>query len=203
MRKQTGVKKVGHAGTLDPFANGVLVVAVGKEFTRQIDQIQNQPKGYVTRMILGIDTDTLDPEGKIQSMDPEVTQRATVIQFFQDPVYKKEILSRWIGSITQTPPRYSAKKINGVPMYALARADKEFEIKECQVNIQSIDVIATHWGPFPAIDLQIACGKGTYIRSLVRDIAHSLGTVGYAQLLIRDRIGDFSLADSIQLEPIQ
>lgn len=202
VRKQTGVKKVGHAGTLDPFASGVLVVAVGKEFTRKIESVQAQAKGYLVRMVLGIETDTLDPEGRIVSVDEGVLTRRRVTRFFEDPQFQHEILAQWIGEISQIPPRFSAKKINGVPMYAMARKNQEFEIRPTHVRIDSIEVVGTRMTNSPTIDLRIRCGKGTYIRSLVRDVAVALGTVGYAQLLVREFIGDYQLADAISVEAI-
>jgi len=202
VRKLTRVKKVGHAGTLDPFASGVLVVGVGKEFTRQIETVQAQPKGYCVRMVLGMETDTLDPEGRILSVDEGVATRRLVQKFLEDPSFQRSVLAQWIGGIAQMPPRYSAKKINGVPMYAMARNNQEFEVRPTHVRIDSIEVISTRQGVFPSVDLRIHCGKGTYIRSLVRDIAIALGTVGYAQLLVREFIGDYRLADALSMEAI-
>jgi len=200
IRRKTGVKKVGHAGTLDPFASGVLVVAVGREMTRQIDGVQAMPKGYTVRMVLGIATDTLDPEGRVTVVDDNVGANSSVLRFLTDPGFQAQVVARWIGEIDQLPPRFSAKKIKGVPMYALARQDQEFEVKPSRVRIDQIHVIGARLGRFPTVDLQIRCGKGTYIRSLVRDLAQALGTVGYAQLLVREFVGDYHLSAAEPLE---
>lgn len=202
VRRQTGVKKVGHAGTLDPFASGVLVVAVGKEFTRQIDSIQAQTKWYCVRMVLGIQTDTLDPEGVIVAIDDDVATRPQVNRFIEELSFQQAFLNQWIGEISQVPPRFSAKKVNGVPMYAMARKNEEFEVRPSMVRVDSIDVIGSRHSPFPTVDLRIRCGKGTYIRSLVRDIATGLGTVGYAQILVREAIGEYRLSESMSLGEI-
>lgn len=202
VRKKTGVKKVGHAGTLDPFASGVLVVAVGREFTRLIDTVQSAEKEYLVRLVFGIETETFDPEGKITAIDTKISTNFDVAQFISDPSFQNRILHEFIGNINQFPPRFSAKKINGVPMYSLARAQKDFEVKPNRVTISELRIVRVRNTSFPSLDLYVRCGKGTYIRSLVRDLARKLNTVAFAQLLVRTRVGNYRIGDAITLEQL-
>jgi tRNA pseudouridine55 synthase len=153
-------------------------------------------------MVLGILTDTLDPEGPITAVDEALSTNNAVQQFINNAKFQRTLLDRFCGEIDQVAPRFSAKKKNGIPMYQLARANEEFEIAPSRVRIDSIEVMAIHQTEWPAIDLQVVCGKGTYIRSLVRDIAEALGTIGYAQLLVRDAIGNFTLDSAVVLDDV-
>jgi len=189
LRKMTQVKKVGHAGTLDPFASGVLIVAVGKAFTRQISHWMNTPKTYQVRCVLGIQTDTLDAFGKINSMQPITVTQQQVL----------DVLPQFVGEQWQTPPIFSAKKIEGKKLYDYARKGEEVAIAPHLVTVHELRLLNFFQHEFPIIDLEIKCSKGTYVRSLIRDIAAKLGTVGYAKNLIRTAIGDVTLSRSVSL----
>jgi len=191
IRKQTGVKRVGHAGTLDPFATGILVVGVGKTYTRQLELIQKLPKAYVVRMVLGIETDTLDRDGKILRQD----SGAVGLGITAEKV--AAVLPQFVGELAQIPPIFSAKKVDGKRNYERARAGEVVVPKASQVHVYRIEMHDFVPGEYPLVTLEIACGKGTYIRSIVRDVAEALGTVGYAKDLIRTEVGDWRLADCL------
>lgn len=188
IRKQTGVARVGHAGTLDPFATGILVVALGRTYTRQLSLIQGLPKSYVVRMVLGIETDTLDRDGQILRQDPGVVGIGiTAAQV-------AAVLPRFVGELSQIPPIFSAKKVDGKRNYERARAGEVVVPQASQVHVYGIEMLGFVPGEYPVVTLDIACGKGTYIRSVVRDIAAVLGTVAYAKDLVRTVVGDWQLA---------
>ncbi len=191
IRKQTGVARVGHAGTLDPFATGILVVGVGKTYTRQLESIQKLPKTYVVRMVLGIETDTLDRDGKVLRQDVG----AVGLAITADQV--AAVLPQFVGELDQIPPIFSAKKVDGKKNYERARAGEVVVPKASQVHVYSIEMHDFVPGEYPLATLEIACGKGTYIRSIVRDVAAALGTVGYAKDLIRTVVGEWQLADCL------
>ena len=157
IRGLAGVKKVGHAGTLDPFAEGVLLICTGKA-TKKVSQLMDLQKEYISQIKLGIETDTDDRTGKIiktQSV-PDLT-----LQEFE------KICQQFIGEIPQIPPMYSAKKIGGKRLYKIARQGKVIERRPAIVTIYSIDILDFH---IPEITIKVVCSKGTYIRSLARDI---------------------------------
>ncbi len=187
IRKQTGVARVGHAGTLDPFATGILVVAVGRTYTRQLSDIQGLPKSYVVRMVMGIETDTLDRDGKVLRQDPGSVGLGITA------AHVGAVLPHFVGVLSQIPPIFSAKKVDGKRNYERARAGEHVEPKPSQVHVYGIEMLDFVPGEYPIVTLDIACGKGTYIRSLVRDIAAALGTVGYAKDLVRTVVGGWSL----------
>ncbi len=181
--------KIGHAGTLDPFAEGILIVCFGKSTSRQAE-LMALPKEYIAEVKLGIATDTLDPEGNI-------IERAEV------PPMSAGLLSsiskRFVGEIEQVPPMYSALKHKGVPLYKLARKGKVVERKARKALIHSIDVSDYSSTSF---SMRVVCGKGTYIRSLAYDMATELGTVGYVTKLIRTKVGDFGKENAVTVGEI-
>ena len=181
--------KVGHAGTLDPFAEGVLVVCTGKA-TKRIDEFVHAKKAYRALMRLGVTTDTLDVTGRITGHGDADEIRAEQIQ---------QILPRFVGEIDQVPPQFSALRINGKRAYHLARAGHEVEMKKRRVRIYRLELIAFEAG---LLTINIECSKGTYIRSLARDIAKALNTVGYVQTLIRTAVGDYTLRDTQELDSL-
>ncbi len=197
LRRVLGVKKIGHAGTLDPFATGVLVLAVGRLYTRQIDQIQAQSKWYQARFVWGVSTDTLDPEGRIESCNNSANDQSNWVRFRNDLLYQSTILEKLTGPLMQVPPRFSAKKINGSPMYTLARQGHIFDIQPVSVHVFSWSVLRTG---DRFVDVEIQCSKGTYIRSLARDLGRLLGGPMYAQLLTRTAVGEYKLTCAIPLE---
>lgn len=181
LRKKTNIKKVGHAGTLDPFAEGVMILLVGKEFTKKADTFLNQDKEYKATLHLGIETTTYDPEGSITSENNLIP---TLYQI-------KEALTLFQGTIPQIPPMFSAKKINGEKLYDLARKGIEIERKPVDVTITTTLISYT----YPDLILNIACSKGTYIRSIAHDLGKSLGCGAYLKKLTRTRCGPYHLAD--------
>lgn len=191
LRKQTGVKRIGHAGTLDPLASGVLVVAVGREFTKQLDKIVKSEKEYIAEIFLGENSTTDDMEGE----KTEVNKR---LEPSLDEI-KKEIQT-FAGNIMQTPPIYSAIKVNGQTAYKAARRGKEIKLEPREVTIKKIEVLNYE---YPVIKLKIICGKGVYIRSIAKDLGKKLGTGAYLKSLVRTRVGEFKIEDAVRLEDLR
>lgn len=180
VRKLTGEKKVGHAGTLDPFAEGVLVIGVGREATKKLKEVVKKDKEYMAVIELGAESDTDDATGNIRvSETPKAVELLKI----------EQVLGKFKGVISQTPPRYSAIKIKGKPAYKLARQGEEVVIQPRRVEIKSIEVLEYKW---PFLKLKIVTGPGVYIRSLARDIGRALGVGGYLKELIRTRVGEFT-----------
>ena len=181
--------KVGHLGTLDPMATGVLLVTIGKA-TKLFDLMQEKEKTYIAEFKFGMLTDTLDITGevletrKVEKITLEMLEKAT---------------QNLIGEIDQIPPKYSAKSINGKRAYELARNNIEFEIPAKRVKIFNIDILKFNGETF---ELKISCGSGTYIRAIGRDIAKSLGTIATMSSLVRTSVGSISLEDSINIESL-
>ena len=190
MRTLSGVKKVGHAGTLDPLASGVLLVCVGRRVTRQVPRLQALEKEYEGTILLGIQTDTDDLEGK-------VIQEKTVPPLTREDVQR--VLGDFTGEILQVPPVFSALVVKGRKSYNLARRGKEVHSQARKVSVKSIEV--TSFAP-PRIGLSVVCGKGTYIRALARDLGERLGTCGVLEKLVRTRIGPYELKQSWTLEAL-
>lgn len=198
VRRALGIKRVGHAGTLDPFASGVLVVAVGRAFTRQIDQWQGLPKTYVATMILGKTTETLDIEGK--SLQPDLSFEENRSQI-ESVLNKSDFWESWKGTHLQTPPAYSAKKINGKRAYKLARKNEKVELAPVPITIHDIKLLSVSSTPKElTATFSTTCSKGTYIRQLAADIAQKLGTTAYLSVLTRTAIGDAQLENALDLE---
>lgn len=176
--------KTGHAGTLDPLASGVLVVCVGAA-TRLIEYVQRMPKTYRTVVRLGATSDTLDADGQIENTEnPPVPSEADV----------RAALATQIGTIAQRPPAFSALKVGGQRAYDLARAGQAVELAPRPVTISRIDLLSYAW---PRLELEIACGSGTYIRSIARDVGEQLGCGGLVEVLTRTRIGAFTIDDAV------
>jgi tRNA pseudouridine55 synthase len=170
--------RLGHAGTLDPLATGVLLICAGAA-TRLTEYIQRMEKTYCTRLRLGARSDTDDCEGTIVPV--AVTQHPR-----QEAVL--EALQPFVGEIEQVPPAYSAAKVTGQRAYDLARAGRDFSLRARTVHIRSLDLLAYD---YPWLDIQVRCGKGTYIRSLARDLGERLGCGALVETLRRTRIGPF------------
>ncbi len=187
VRYITKEKRVGHGGTLDPFAEGVLIVGTGKD-TKKLTNITNEDKSYLATIKLGVATNTLDTYGKIIK-EKEVPN-------LNEKIISKILLS-FMGITMQTPPMFSAKKIAGKKLYELARKDIVIKRNPVEINISKITLIDFL---YDKITFDVTCSKGTYIRVLGADIAEKLGTVGYLETLIRTRVGKFLLEDSITLE---
>lgn len=192
VRKVTGEKKVGHAGTLDPFAEGVLVVGVGRESTKKLGNItKDSEKEYIAVMELGKISSTGDLEGETREINTDFDVRESEI---------REVLTDFEGRIKQLPPRYSAVKIAGEPAYRKARRGDDFEVPEREVYIREIELLAYN---HPYLKIRVVCGSGTYIRSLAEDIGEKLKTGAYLTELTRVRVGDFKIEDSKTLEELK
>ena len=188
VRRAFDMKKVGHTGTLDLEASGVLPIVIGKA-TKVSDYMMTKDKVYETELILGSKTDTLDAAGKIIAKSQKVIDKD---QFL-------EVMNTFRGEIEQIPPMYSALKVNGKKLYDLAREGVEIERKKRKVNIYDIDLLDF---AFPKARIRITCSKGTYIRTLVDDIGEKLGTFAYVDELIRIRVGDLDIKDAIKSEDL-
>lgn len=192
--KILGTKKIGHTGTLDPMATGVLVMCLGK-CTSLVDMITSDYKEYVAGVRLGILTDTLDTTG-------EVIDKCDV-SYSRDDII--DSLNSMIGEYYQEVPKYSAVKINGKKLYEYAREGIDVELPKRLVNIKSIELVSDIRYSDGYIDFSIKClvSKGTYIRSLIRDIADKLDCYGVMSSLVRTRQGDFSINDSYSISDIE
>lgn len=176
--------KVGHAGTLDPLASGVLVVCVGAA-TRLIEYVQRMPKTYRAVIRLGARSDTLDADGTItETPDPVIPGLAEV----------QEALKTQVGTIQQVPPQFSALKVDGQRAYDLARAGREVELAARPVRVDAIELVAYEW---PRLEILVTCGAGTYIRSIARDVGDALACGGLIEVLVRTRIGPFAQEDAL------
>ena len=179
--------KVGHSGTLDPFATGVLLICTGKA-TKQVSELMNLPKHYIGEIELGITTNTDDLTGAI--LKTRQIPDLTIEQI-------REICQSFIGDIYQLPPMFSAKKIKGRRLYKLARAGKVIERKPNLVHIEQIEVLSFS---SPVIKIKVECSKGTYMRSLARDIGEKVGCGAHLKSLVRTQIGPYQLEDSLTIE---
>jgi tRNA pseudouridine55 synthase len=179
--------KVGHAGALDPFADGVLLLCIGRAGTRQVPRLMELEKEYRLVLELGIETDTLDVSGVIK----EQRQWATIDR---DQVLR--VLPSYIGEIEQLPPLFSAIHIGGKRAYNLARSGTAFDMKKRRVIIYGIDLVELSEN---RLTLNVVCSKGVYVRSLARDIALALGEIGYLKKLTRTRIGPYHLQDAVSV----
>lgn len=190
VRRSLGIKKVGHAGTLDPGAAGVLPVAVGRA-TRLLEYLTDHTKEYRAELVFGFSTDSGDDTGKV------LERHEVFVMPSMDEI--EEVLKRFRGDIKQTPPKFSAIKIDGKKAYDLARANQEVIIPERQVHISSLELIAMLKGK---LLIDVECSKGTYIRSLCADIGNALGIPSTMGFLLRKRVGDFPLEKSLTVEEL-
>ena len=175
--------KIGHAGTLDPRATGLLIVCTGK-FTKKIQEIQDAPKEYLTEIKIGVQTESYDTE------KPEILQQD---YSHISEEFIKETLEKFIGEIDQKPPVFSAIKIDGNRAYDLARKGQEVEMKSRKTTIHYLNNIEID---LPFVRFTVGCSKGTYIRSLAHDIGQELGVGAYLTNLRRTKIGDYSVEDA-------
>lgn len=190
IKRTYNLKKVGHAGTLDPGAAGVLPIMIGKA-TKLFDYLQDDKKEYIAEFVFGIDTDSLDMQG-------EITARNDINVTKEDI---ENILPKFLGKIKQYPPRVSAISINGKKAYELQRKGIDFEVPEKEVTIFNIELIRKTANN--SFLFKIACSKGTYIRSLGRDIACELNTYAYVNYLLRTKSSCFKIENSFSIEDIK
>ena len=181
-------KKIGHTGTLDPDAEGVLPVCIGRA-TKVCDILTDKDKVYEAVMLLGVETDTQDTSGEVLCEKPVEADKDAV---------EKAILS-FVGEYDQVPPMYSALKVNGKKLYELAREGKTVERKARRVNIYSIEILEID---LPRVRMSVHCSKGTYIRTLCHDIGNMLGCGGCMEKLLRTKVGVFELKDTLKLAQI-
>ena len=189
LHHRLGIKKlkVGHAGTLDPLATGVLIVCTGK-MTKQIDELQAHVKEYVAEITLGATTPSFDLETPIDATYP--TEHITREQVEQ------VLRQQFVGSIKQVPPSYSACKVDGHRAYKMARKGKEVELKAKELVIDEIELLNYS---MPRIEIRVVCSKGTYIRALARDIGQALGSGAHLTALRRTRVGGVRVDDCLQV----
>jgi len=190
IRGITREKKVGHGGTLDPFAEGVLIVGTNRD-TKRLSEFSETIKSYRAVLKLGETTNTLDSEGDIIKTMPVPEINRTLLE---------EVFDGFIGDYEQIPPMFSAKKVNGVRLYKLARMNKTVERQPVIVKIYKLTLNSTE---INQIDFTVSCSKGTYIRVLGEDIAKALNTVGYLIRLKRTAVGNYNVKDSVVLKEFE
>lgn len=179
--------KVGHTGTLDPFATGLLVLLIGKEYTRRAGELSKLDKTYEVTLQLGAISSTGDPEGELTSVS---AARPTAAEL-------ETVLPQFRGLISQIPPAFSAIKVNGQRAYKLARAGQPVALEPRQVTIKQLDLVSYD---YPEVKLITEVSSGTYIRTLVEDIGNALGTGAYTLELRRTQVGTFNIADAIPVK---
>lgn len=189
LRKRLKIKKIGHAGTLDPLATGLLILCTGK-MTKKIDTYQAQEKEYTGTFIIGQSTPSHDAE-------TAVNEEFEINHITESIIYS--VAAGFVGNIKQTPPIHSAVKIDGKRAYKLARKGKEPDLKPREVLISTFEIINIQ---LPQVNFRVVCSKGTYIRSLARDFGKALGVGAYLTALCRVRIGDFLLSDALTIEQV-
>ena len=190
VRNTLRVKKVGHAGTLDPLASGLLILCTGK-YTKRIDEIQGQEKEYTGTIRLGEITPSYDRE-------TEVTETCDISHLTEEEI--KAAAQSFVGTIEQVPPIYSAVMVDGKRAYDLARKGKSAELKPRTITIKAFDITNVEG---PELYFRVVCTKGTYIRSLAHDLGQKLGCGAHLSSLVRTRIGEYKLEDALTIEDIQ
>lgn len=189
LNKKLGTKKIGHTGTLDPLATGVLVVCVGK-YTKLVDKITSYDKEYIATIKLGVSTDTLDITGEVlEENDKVIVDNQVLI----------DTLNSFLGRSIQEVPKYAAVKINGKKLYEYARNNEEIELPKREIEISDIELLENKSSE---IKFRVVVSKGTYIRSLIRDICEKLGVFGTMSSLVRTRQGMFTIDKSHSLQDV-
>lgn len=192
LSRKYGIKrfKVGHAGTLDPLASGVLLLCTGKA-TKRIEELQSHTKEYEAEITLGATTPSFDMEHPVDATYPYEHITREMIE---------ETLKQFVGEIAQRPPLFSACKVDGKRAYDLARGGSDMQLAPKQIRIDSIELLECN---LPKIRIRVVCGKGTYIRSLARDIGTALNSGGYLSDLVRTRIGEYKIENCITPDEFQ
>jgi tRNA pseudouridine55 synthase len=190
LRRLTGIRKIGHAGTLDPQASGLMILAVGRAATKNISQFVKMDKEYEAEIHLGVVTDTYDREGKVLSeYQGEKLAEAKIIL----------AVANFLGEQEQLPPMYSAKKVKGQKLYNLARRGKEIDRPKQKIAISNLEIMDYAW---PLLRLKVACSSGTYIRTLAYDLGAFLGIGAYLSGLRRTKVGGFTIDQAVELGKI-
>jgi tRNA pseudouridine55 synthase len=189
LRKKFGVRKIGHAGTLDPFATGVMVMLIGRNFTKLSDSFLCNDKEYVAEVKLGSATDTHDCDGEVIFNCPDVPDLEEV----------KSKIAYFQGEINQVPPMYSAKKVNGKKLYDLARKGIEIERKSVKIQLET-HILSYN---YPYLCIRVKCSKGTYIRCIAHELGQQLGCGGHLSALERIRSGQFKIENCIAWDQLE
>jgi len=200
VREITGVRRVGHGGTLDPFATGLLIVAVGREATKKLARLVKLDKEYEATIELGKTSTTGDPEGAISKVvskpyfakAPKGLRRVSKLEI-------RGVLKNFLGKQKQTPPMFSAKKVKGKKLYELARKGHAIPRKPQDIEIKEIKLVNYRW---PYLKIRALVSSGTYLRVLAQDIGERLGTGGYLKELRRTKVGRFDVQDALPLDKI-
>lgn len=190
IRNLIRIKKVGHAGTLDPLATGLLIICTGK-FTKKINEYMAQEKEYTGTFTLGATTPTYDLESKPENFKP--------IEGITESMLK-ETAQKFTGEIMQVPPAHSAIKLEGKRVYELARQGKEVKLEPRKITIKEFEIVKTE---LPVVYFRVVCTTGTYIRSLANDFGAALGCGAYLSSLCRTRIGEYNLGDALSIEAFE
>lgn len=187
LRQKLGIRKMGHAGTLDPLATGLLIIGLEKA-TKELAQYMGLPKEYEVLIAFGKVSTTYDADGELRIMNDElrIVRREEL----------EKILQNFVGEIDQTPPSFSAKRINGQRAYDIARKGERVDLKPVKVRIDSVEILDWNW---PLVRLRVKCGKGTYIRSIAHDLGQKIGCGAYVKELRRTAIGDFRVENATKL----
>jgi tRNA pseudouridine55 synthase len=189
LRYKLKIKKIGHAGTLDPLATGLLIICTGK-MTKRIDEYQAQEKEYTGKFVIGQTTPSHD-------LETEASGKIDVSSISEEQIHSAT--KKFIGTIQQIPPIHSAIKVDGKRSYNLAREGKEVELKPREVTVSEFEITSIEK---PVIGFRIVCSKGTYIRSLARDFGNELGVGAYLSELCRTRIGNYKLDNAISIDEV-
>jgi len=187
VRRVTGLKKVGHGGTLDPFATGLLVVGVGRAATKELGTFIGKDKEYEAVMRLGATSDSQDKDGEI--IETPNAELPTEPQL-------REAMDKFVGQLQQIPPMYSAKKVKGKKLYELARKGIEIEREPVEITVHELELL--NYEP-PRATFRVHCGSGTYVRTLAHDIGHELSCGAYLEELRRTKIGNLNITDATNL----
>ena len=189
LRYRLKIKKIGHAGTLDPLATGLLIICVGK-MTKRIEEFMGQEKEYTGKFVIGQTTPSHDLETDVsEAKDISAIDSKLLI----------EATKPFTGKISQVPPMHSAIRIGGKRAYEFARKDKEIELKPREVEVKEFEITSVN---LPVVSFRIVCSKGTYIRSIARDFGNRLGVGAYLSELCRTRIGSFHLKDALTIDEV-
>lgn len=197
--------KVGHAGTLDPFATGLLIIGVGREDTKKLDEFKNLPKTYIATLKLGFISDTFDKTGIISNFQLSTFNKFSIIKLLKKQSSQSssqqvnKVLNKFIGKQKQLPPMFSAKKIKGQKLYDLARKGMIIKRKKCKIEIYNIELLEYN---YPKLKIKIDCSSGTYVRTLANDIGKKLKVGAYCEELIRTKIGKYSLAQAQDIKNV-
>jgi tRNA pseudouridine55 synthase len=192
IRKLLEVKKVGHAGTLDPMATGLVIIGLGRA-TRLLRFVQAAPKEYIARAVFGVATDSLDADGAILERNPMPVDQPAV----------EAAMERFVGTIAQIPPMVSARKIGGRRLYELARQGLEVERKAREVHVYELELIDFAPCDYPEVTFRTVCSSGTYIRTLADDIARALGGQAHLNMLRRVRNGSLDVDDAATIDELE